>query len=356
MIVIRFVLAFLAFALIPADCEARDTFAPDCPSAAGVEFVCGIANPEDLLHLRSEAHVIVSSYVKAGGALVMIDVNTRAKRTIFPSLDVVRNLDRFAFPDCPGPPTAFVPLGLDAVKHDHGVYRLFVTNAADSRRIEVFDLRFQRRKLKNMSWRGCVVSPPTMAVNGVAALKDGSLAVTSTINPSDTSSYMRLLSGLPTGSVALWSSGAGWTVLVSDTISGPNGIAVADDDQSIYVAGWGDKTLYHFDIADGMKLLEKEVLEFHPDNLRWGSDGNLYAAGFSGTSEEIDLCIKTGRCALMSKVVSVDPQTFQIFGVLTISPIGDDFGAATIGVLVNNRLWLGSFHGNNVVIARPKPK
>lgn len=352
----RLALAFVAFTLVPGVCRADDTPAKACPSHAGVEFLCGIRNPEDLVHLRGEGRVIASSYLKPDGALFMIDIKTRRSLKIFPSPDVEQDPDLLAFPVCPDTPALFVPLGLDVVRKGPGQYRLFVTNAGDGRRIEVFDLIFRGRLLQKMSWRGCVLSPPTMAVNGVAALHDGSLAVTSTINPTDATSYEQLMAGTPVGSVALWKPGMGWKVIADDEISGPNGIAVSSDGKSIYVAGWGDRTLYHFDIAVGMKLLAKERLDFNPDNLRWGSDGKLYAAGFVGTPEQLGGCIKAGRCGLTSQIVKLHPRTFQFSRIFTMPPIGDDFGAATTGLLVDEHFWIGSFHGDNIVIARAKPR
>lgn len=322
----------------------------ECPAQEGIEFICGIQNPEDMVLLHDEDSAIVSSYVKPAGELYLVSTKTRMKRRILSSSTFTYESNRLSFPDCPGRPKSIVPLGLDVIKTEQSRYRLFVANSGEAHRIEVLDLSFRNGLLRKTTWRGCVVAPESLAINGVAALPDGALAVTSTITPTDPSSYGKLLSGKATGTVATWTPQRGWNLLKDTAISGPNGIVASANGKVLFVAGWGDKTLNRIDLANGPTSIIYEKLNFHPDNLRWSSGTELYVAGFEGSTSSIDDCIKKGMCSLTSRAFRINTQTKSLANSLRIAPIGHIFGAATVAVHVDGDTWLGTFHGNRIAI------
>ena len=107
-------LAALLVATAPLRVNAQaEAPAPPC-NPADTHWVCGQQTPEDLVALPGGAWVISSAYQGTGG-MNLIKVSDRRSVVVFPGPAVKQQLDKKAYPDCPGPP--------DAAKFTtHGVY------------------------------------------------------------------------------------------------------------------------------------------------------------------------------------------------------------------------------------------
>jgi hypothetical protein len=91
---------------------------------------------------------------------------------------------------------------------------------------------------------------------------------------------------------------------------------------------------------------------FHTDNLRWGSDGFLYAAGARDAVANLFACAPNTqqRCTSPFSVVRIDPATLQIREVVR-HPGGPIFGAASTALRIGDEYWLGTPHGDRIAIA-----
>ena len=91
---------------------------------------------------------------------------------------------------------------------------------------------------------------------------------------------------------------------------------------------------------------------FHTDNLRWGLDGFLYAAGQRDTVPNLFACAPgtSQRCTSPFSVLKIDPVTLQTREVLH-HPGTPTFGAASTALLVGHEYWLATPHGDRIAIA-----
>jgi hypothetical protein len=76
------VLPFAASAQQPAGVPHPATAAPPCTPSIGLNFVCGLNQPEDLLQIGTSKWVIASG-MGEGGGIAVIDTEAKAARRFF---------------------------------------------------------------------------------------------------------------------------------------------------------------------------------------------------------------------------------------------------------------------------------
>jgi len=107
------------------------------------------------------------------------------------------------------------------------------------------------------------------------------------------------------------------------------------------VAGSGDETVVRLSLdgTPGKQAIIKTG--FHTDNLRWGSDGFLYASGQRDTVANLFACAPNTRqrCTSPFSVVRIDPATLQMQEVIH-HPGGPSFGAASTALRrIGDEYW-----------------
>ena len=164
----------------------------------------------------------------------------------------------------------------------------------------------------------------------------------------------KITAGQPSGFVTEWSPSSGWAEVPGTDFSGDNGIVASADGTTLFIAGWGDRTL-HIVSRGKVPPTHRAVLlpGFHPDNIRNGPDGSLLIAGQAADPKAILGCISAPSCTVDSKVVKFDPKTLGI-ETLVEEPGNPDFGGTAGAIIVGDEVWLGPFRGNR--IARVKLK
>jgi len=182
---------------------------------------------------------------------------------------------------------------------------------------------------------GCVVYPAGVLGNGVAALPGEAFAASNFMSTNDPKAADKLMAGQPEGGMLIWRPKTGWEdVPEAATISADNGVAASPDGKEIFVAGTGDETVVRLSLDEtpGGTPGDRAVIKtgFHTDNLRWGSDGFLYAAGQRDTVPNLWACAPNTkqRCTSAFSVVRIDPVTLQSREVVR-HPGGPTFGAAS---------------------------
>lgn len=112
-----------------------------CAPAGGLNFVCGIENPEDLVPVP-DSRWLLASGMADGSGLHLIDTQAKRASTIFGGATGAVRADRARFPGCPGPldPKKANLHGLSLRPARAGRYTLYATNHGGRESIEVFEI------------------------------------------------------------------------------------------------------------------------------------------------------------------------------------------------------------------------
>lgn len=325
--------------------------AMDCENAAGAEYLCGVSNGEDILQLGNSNWLLVSgmdgslSGSDVRGRIHLVNAAARSVDVLFPGSNPVFQHDMALYGNCPGPLDTlnFSAHGLALQKIDKGpeIYRLYMTSHGAREAIEVFEVdAFIKPTLK---WVGCIPMPATSWTNSVAILNDGGFVATQFFDPGS-HTIENVLAGEITGHVFEWHPGGEVSMIAGTELSGPNGIAISDDERWIFVAAFGTSELVRFDRSSTPVGKESVALDVVPDNVRWTSEGNLYVAG----NNTPDYCGKD-NCEPGWSVFAVTPYnltTERVAGMGEDSALHD----ASSALLVNNEIWVGTYSGDRLVI------
>jgi hypothetical protein len=344
MITLRWVLALVLLGL-SAVVHAQ----PACEPAAGLQFVCGPKNAEDLVLVPGTSWII-SSGMADGGSFFLIDARSGAWRPL--AFDVQADP---AFARCASPPMQgkFQTHGLHIRELGRGVSRLLVVGHGAREAIEIFDVA-AGPKGPTLTWKGCVPMPDGLAANSVAAFADGSIVATVLLMPGK--SFLDSVAKRPTGAVFEWKAGSEGFVQVAGTeLPGNNGIEVAADGTEFYVVSSGLQTVVAFSHGNPARQLRStRPLPFTPDNVHRGPDGRLYTAGMAN---DVPACggapgpghdlSRLATCPRGSIGVAIDPRTFRD-AVIVETPAVATFSNATMVLPVGQEFWLGSFSGDRI--------
>jgi hypothetical protein len=221
-------------------------------------------------------------------------------------------------------------------------FRLYVANHGDRHSVEIVDVLADGGRLR-ATWRGGVVAPlQEMGVwpNGVAPLPGEGL----------------ILSGF---NVAMWRPGSGWEKFGSYEGGRPgespqpgavpagmsNGIEVSPDGQWVFIADSRRRTVIRAPMRGGKQTVIQ--LGFMPDNLRWGEDGLLYAAGLIlpkfETPAQLWALFEQSRPVTSIHAISIHPETLAVKEVLNSEDgLGGRYGMASTALQIGDELWVGS--------------
>lgn len=332
-----------------------------------VSYVTGVRNSEDLVAIPGTTWIIASGLADGprAGSLFLINRREKTAAVLLPGT-WLRKEDRASFPDCPtGPPTAelFSAHGLALRKGAHYKHLLYVVNHGGREAIEAFELDVSRGA-PTLAWLGCVPLPEGVTANGIAPLPSGSIVVTHMVvpqyfaTPEDAKSPQKYIAKLEAGEVtgyaAQWSAGQfGWRVTPGTEASGPNGIETSHDGKWIWIANWPSNEVVRVAAHSGKGALRKIVirLDFSPDNLRWGDDGWLWAAGATGPLSDYFACASKTDCRSDYRIVRINPVTFMVKELVHPDTL-PEFGNATTALKLGKEVWLGAYPGVRLAIIR----
>jgi hypothetical protein len=364
-------LSLLPFALLLGACEGSTEprvlervstdvgaleAAAGCVNEAAISYLCGPVNAEDILALGNSGWLLVSGMngelsdnPAINGRIHLVNPAERSWQVLFPGATQVFEQDMELFADCPGPLDAgnFSAHGLALRALDRGPqqYRLYMTSHGAREAIEVFDI--DALVQPTIKWVGCVPMPATSWTNSVAILGDGGFVATQFMDPTG-SGMAGVLRREITGHVFEWHPGGEVTVIPGTELSGPNGIAVSDDDRYLFVAAFGTREVVRFDRSITPPEKESVTIGIAPDNIRWVGNGALYTAGGNVTDE-----CGGPNCGTGWSVIEIIPWSLQ-----TRRVAGVDETAAMQGVssalLVDDEIWVGTYGGDRLGIL-PKP-
>jgi len=327
----------------------------ECQSSGDYSFVCGPQNAEDLV-LIPGTKWIISSGMRPGASLYLIDSQQKAWTDIYPAGSPRALQDMKTYGACPGSPdpNSFITHGLNLRPGKNGHSKLYVVGHGGREAIEVFDVDASSAR-PELTWLGCVMMPEGMAANSVASFSDGSLVVTVPLHPGKT--IEDAFTGELTGAVYEWSPGSSGFELVEGTeLPYANGIEVSADDQEIYVVSSVLFTVIAYSHSNPARQLRTtNPFAFVPDNVHMGNDGQLITAGLViedpvcgnvETTGGFDLA-KFASCPRPFVVKSIDPKTMHGTNIAR-SPAIEKFSNITMGLEVGNEIWVGTFTGDRI--------
>lgn len=327
-----------------------------CVDDAAIAYLCGPQNAEDILRIGTTEWLLVSGMngelandSSINGKIHLVNHLDKSWEVLFPGAAPVLEHDTMLFPGCPGPLDvsnfSAHGLALQAVDSGPEQYRVYMTSHGAREAIEVFELdAFVKPTLK---WVGCVPMPASSWTNSITILADGGFLATQFMDPT-ASGMAGVLAREITGHVFEWHPGGDVSVMAGTELSGPNGIAISDDERWVYVAAFGTREVVRFDRSSNPAGKESVEIDVAPDNIRWGEDNMLYTAGGNVTAD----CAGPD-CGTGWSVIQVVPFTMRASRYA-----GVDQSAAMQGVssalVVNDEIWIGTYSGDRLGIL-PKP-
>lgn len=318
-----------------------------CEAGAGVNFICNVRNPEDLVQVPGTDWIIGSGLATANqpgsGGLILID--RRGKTAV--RLPAPAGAARAPFHACQSPPdpAAFSAHGLSIAPAGPGRATLLVVGHGGREAVEVFDVVANGAGAPTVTWAGCLPGPQGAYMNSVAGpLPSGRIYVTEFYRPPQT--MQNALRGENTGGVYWWSPATGeWVKLPGTDVPGANGVAVTPDEKYLFIAVTGTSSIMRFELGvnDPPTVLRTD---FRSDNLRWAPNGRLLAAG-PGPVEEGCVQGAERRCAQGPVVGALDPATMALT-VMKRGPAEPNFPGTSSALIVGDELWLGSYNAQRV--------
>ena len=320
-----------------------------CSPSGGLNFICGLQAPEDLVRVP-DTRWLIASGMAAGSGLHLIDTQAKVARSLYgPSVSPSR-ADKAKFAACPGPldPKQAILHGLSLRPAQAGHYTLYATNHGGRESIEVFDLD-ARGAAPTATWTGCVLMPNNWPANSVAVFNDGAIVATVLVLPGKT--FQDVWAGRNTGVVVMWTPGSKeFRTLTGTELPGNNGIETSPDDREFYVASIGLKRVVAYSRANPSKPLRfAQLKEIGPDNVHFVGD-RLFTAGIIDNEPACGGAPKKPediQCPRGWVVDAIDPKTMAVTEIARGPRAAPYTGTAT-AIPVDGTLWLSSFNVDRV--------
>ena len=321
-----------------------------CAPEGKVSYLCGPSNVEDMALTPKTRWVLASGMTgpnRPVGKLFLIDTELKVAKTLTPD---VTGPARAPYAACPGPLDLgkFAPHGVAIRRGAKGGHTLYVVNHGGREAIEVF--AFDASGVEpTLTWIGCVVLPDAASGNAVAPLPGGGFVATKFETAGDPQAFQKMADGVKDGRLYVWSPKTGFSTVPGSEMSGANGVEASPDGKWVFANAWPEQRVIRFRL--GSKAPPASVkLDFLPDNIRWAPDGKLLVGGQVGPIKTLLACDKP-RCPHAWKVVKIDPATLKVTPVLSVAGT-DAFSDATVGIQVGKEIWVGTYRGDRVAIAR----
>ncbi len=311
----------------------------------GLNYLCGMKRPEDLLQIGASKYLVFGGSA-AGGGIGVIDSEART----FRQFDLNRaRPERALYPDCPAVPD---PGQLNAhgialrPTRTAGLYTLYTVTHAPFESIQIFALD-ARNGAPSLTWTGCVRLPADFRTNGVTATSDG--VILANVQMKNGATQADYFLGKITGGVYEWTpAGKTWRLLPGTELAGNNGIEISRDEKEIYVAVSGTQSVVIYSLSDTTRpRAEAHAGWFNIDNIHWSGD-RLVTAGVmqdepacGGTRKQIVERKGDLNCHRGWVVAQLDPASLQ-WTVMAYGQAIADFGGVSTAQVIGDTLWLSS--------------
>jgi WD40 repeat protein len=329
-----------------------ETAASGCEAKANIKGICGFPAPEDIDVMPDGKHLLLSPSGGLDGEYPQqLYLFNRQSLAVTPVDYVsVDSAERWGQATCQTAPAAtFGSHGIHISQRRSGQWQLLAVNHSRES-VEFFEI-IDRDQRPALAWRGCAIAPPQSSLNDVAALPDGGFLVTHMLEKGSIDIMAAMQVNYNTGFVWRWQPNKGFDKLPGSDGIVPNGIAISGDGRLIYVSETGGQQIRKLDYATGKQLAS---LSTGPvDNLSWAADGRLIATAITGPTPE-GCFNQPGPCLTPFNVLAIDVDTMQ--AKVIHQQNGPPMGMASVAVLLDNYLYVGTFKGQQMMQVALRPK
>lgn len=343
-------------------------FSPDADAAKvceetlkGQTAICGLQRPEDMEFTPDENYLIISQMgdLMEGGPGNVAIMNRRdySHAVAYPAAGADAPQDGWGDAACPGAPGARLsPHGIHLSRRGER-WQLLVVNhggresmpGRDS--MEFFELLPQQPAGWRLLWRGCVMGPEKAFFNDVVALPGAGFAVSHMMDKDAGGLWLTLkvFLGMDTGHVWKWTPAKGYSVIAGSEGGLVNGVQIDEDAEHLFINYYSENLVRKLRLADGEIIGEIHLA--HPDNSNWTRGDNLLLIASHDTTMWRIFDCEGGAdepCLFPYQIAVVEPERMYRIGRL-LRRKGPPMGGATVALLKDYDLYLGSFAGDRMV-------
>jgi len=278
------------------------------------------------------------------GYFALLDLKTKTK--IIPNITIEENI--WGDPKCSRTINKkHGPHGIDLIKRNDGRYQLGVINHYPDETIEMFEM-IKKKGSWDMVWRGCIDVPYELYFNDISLRRDGSFYASHMYDRDITLNRWLFVSIIKTntGFLVEWAENKFKKVEGSDG-SGPNGIALDEDSNIIYINYNQGDSITKFDLLSNKKL-NKKFIEA-PDNPFIDGD-DVWVTSLDFQPNDFGECEFKVSCSLPFSIYKLDKNNLEIKDKYSFSKTV--FGLPTVAVPIKNEVFLGSFHSDRLGIIK----
>mgnify|MGYP000109048194 CR=1 FL=1 len=243
--------------------------------------------------------------------------------------------------------TDFHPHGIYLYQNNNGDDSLFVINHRNGgeQQIEIFDIKDVNRLIH----RQTISYPELISPNDIIAISPTQFYATNDHGypPGHFMQTFEDYLGLPLSTVSYYDGSKG--SIVAEGLMYSNGIAIADDLKTLYVAEILSRriSIYDRDMSDGSLNKRGEIrVDTGADNLEWDDVGNLWLGAhpkpLDFAAHAKDETKRSPSQILKIDVKSENPEFSEVY-----LSAGEDISASTVGAVSGDTLLIGSvFEGH----------
>lgn len=340
--------ALLAGCSVPEGTEITN-----CEDKGELHPVCGMQSPEDIAIVPGGDYLLLSELGNMGayaGRILLFNVNDESWQPIFPAGNATAPATLQGDASCTQPPNEEIsPHGTHLVKLDDGSWRYLVVNHGDREAVELFTLNLPASGEPDLTWQGCVFPADNTLINDVVGLANGDVIYTRMYKPDDFLAQARGIAGFDTGDVWRWNSSTGLTLLPHTNGALTNGIEISADERYVFINQYIDGVIQKYDLEAEQVVATAPVSSV--DNSAWGPNGELWLTRHNMTPSVYLACTRDHKqtCGMEFEVVALNTETME--HRLLFQHQGPPMGAATVATAHRDKVYLGSFLGDRLLIA-----
>ena len=341
----------LAFFVVSSDYVGPQKDISNCSSDNKVKLICGFKNPEDIVITPDKKFLLMSEFGGIGpyeeqksGYFALLDLETKTK--VIPNITIEENV--WGDPKCTRTINKkYGPHGIDLIKRNDGRYQLGVINHYPDESVEMFEI-IKRENSWDMVWRGCIDVPYEFYFNDISLRKNGGFYASHMYDRKITLNEWLFVSIIKsdTGFLVEWIENRFKKIDGSDG-SGPNGIALDENSNIIYINYNQGDSITKFDLSLNKKL-DKKFIEA-PDNPY--IDGNdIWITSLDFQPNDFGDCEFKKSWSLPFSIYQLDKNNLEIKNEYSFSKTV--FGLPTVAVPIEDEVFLGSFHSDRLGIIK----
>ncbi|MGK0473076.1 MAG: hypothetical protein ACJAR0_003568 [Candidatus Azotimanducaceae bacterium] len=317
----------------------------ECKPDTNLNVHCGYKNAEDLALTPDGKFLVMTGFSALPDTylseMYLFDLDSQSRA----HLTITLADNTWGDTSCMRDSLDFSPHGLSLRSRTDGTYQLAITNHLPEETIELFEL-IQNEASWGLVWRGCVTAPSNTLLNDVALTLSGEFYTTEMYN-ADLPFDELLAAGADesiTGYVWYWQGAQGFIKVEGTEGSFPNGIALSEDEEHLYINYWFAGKTTKFNLSTSKVEFEHNAGK--ADNLT-NVNGDIWVAKHDMSLDQLAECPPTlAQCLLPFTIYKLSGEDLSEQAAYSFN--SKTFGAATVAIPHEGQVWLGTFHGDRI--------